>query len=418
MSEDKRAERDRPHECAIYKPLESKRIIFGISGGIAAFKAAEFARALYREGAEIVPVLTKNGARFITPLTLSALTGSRCLTGMFQEEEQEKIPHISYAKRADIFLVLPATADMLARAACGMADDLLTTMLLAFRGPVLFFPSMNPAMYEHPATQANIQRLKSLGYTVVEPGLGSVACGDFGPGRLPDYDTVHFHIRRAVTRQGLEGKKVMVTAGPTREPIDPVRFISNRSSGKMGYAVAKEAALRGAEVTLITGPVSIKPPPGTKVIRVESAAEMAQAVLSGAEGMDVIVMTAAVADYTPEERAESKIKKGPHQELTIRLKRTVDILSELGSGKRPGQILVGFCAETEELVENARKKLFSKGLDLIVGNNILEEGAGFDVDTNRVIILDREENLVELPLLPKEEIAEAIWHRIEELLAG
>ncbi len=413
------AEQKSAEQCShVWQPFRDTRIIFGITGGIAAFRAADYARRLCKEGAEITPVLTENGARFISPLTLSALTGKDCMMDMFHHQKGEAgIPHIDIPKRAHIFVVLPATANFLARAANGMADDLLTTMLLAFQGPVIIFPSMNPAMYTHPATMNNMKRLAELGYQVVDAESGEVACGDRGPGRLPGFETVHFQLRKAITCQTLKEKRVLVTAGPTREPIDPVRYISNRSSGRMGYAVAAEAAVRGAEVTVVTGPTTLPPPSGVRCIRVETAQEMAEQVLGLQKEMDIIVMAAAVADYTPERQEPSKIKKSG-EKISLSLKRTQDILSALGKQVAPGQILVGFCAETENLVENARKKLFAKGIHLIVGNNVLEDGAGFDKDTNKVIILDREENLTELPVLPKEEVADAIWHKVQELISA
>ena len=400
-----------PH---VFRPLEGKNIVFGISGGIAAFKAADYIRGLKKLGANIKVVLTENGARFVTPLTFSALTGNPCFHSMFDQNNPSFMPHIELANWGDVLVILPASADIIGKTANGIADDLLTTLFLSFDSKKLVFPSMNPAMYENPAVQDNIQRLRDRGVVVVEPEEGTVVCGAKGRGRLPGFDTVLVQIRKALAHKDLKGLNILVTSGPTREPIDPIRFISNRSSGKMGLAIAKTAFIRGARVRLVTGPTCMEPPPYFGSIQVETANEMAQEVFKEAEAADIIIMAAAVADYSPVTYSASKIKKSD-QEMTIRLEKTTDILKELGARKKPGQILVGFCAETEDLIENGFKKLEQKNLDLIVANNITEPGAGFDWDTNKVYLIDPDKNMEELPLLHKEEVAERIFDRILKL---
>ncbi len=398
----------------VFKPLEGRRIILGVSGGIAAYKAAEYARNLINLGALVKVVLTENGAKFISPLTFSALTGDRCVTSMFDEKAKSPIPHISIARWGELLLVLPATADVIGKTACGIADDLLTTLFLAFKGKRILFPAMNPVMYNNPAVQDNISRLKDRGISVADPDDGTVACGDTGKGRLPHFEMVLYSVRQALSRQDLGDMNVLVTSGPTREPIDPVRFISNRSSGKMGLALANISSIRGARVRLITGPTCLPPPGHVSIDMVERADEMAKEVLSRASGMDVVVMAAAVSDYAPCSYSDSKLKKSD-EKIVLELGKTRDILLELGKIKTPGQILVGFCAETENLVENAFTKLRRKNLDLIVANDVTEPGAGFDWDTNKVCLIDQEKNVEELPLLHKEEVADRIFDKVLEL---
>ncbi len=398
----------------VFKPLQGRRIIFGVSGGIAAYKAAEYCRNLAKLGAQVRVILTENGTKFVSPLTFSTLTGQQALTSIFHNDLTHPIPHIELAKWAELLVILPATANIIGKTACGIADDLLTTLFLAFKGKKLLFPSMNPVMFENPAVQENISKLRERGVTVAEPEEGTVACGDTGKGRLPDFESVLFLIRKGLASHDLKGLNVLVTSGPTREPIDPVRFISNRSSGKMGLALATVASLRGARAHLISGPTCLRLPSHLPVVRVETAKEMAEHVLLEAKAMDVVIMAAAVADYTPVSYVDTKIKK-TGQKLVLELQRTQDILFELGKAKRPGQILVGFCAETENLIENAFKKLQKKNLDLIVANDVTTPGAGFDWDTNKVFIIDSEENVEELPLLHKEEVAERIFDRIRQL---
>ncbi len=399
----------------VFRPLSGKKILFGVTGGIACFKAAEYVRNLVKEGAEVEVILTKNARNFVTEHSFSALSGKRAETELFDPATCHEIPHISLARRADLLVVLPATADILAKFAHGIADDLLSTVFLSLTGPVLLFPSMNPDMYSHPATQANIHTLKKRGTEVVEPESGLVVCGARGKGRLPSWDTVLFRIKKALWQKNLEGKKILVTAGPTREAIDPVRFISNRSSGKMGFKLAEAASLRGAEVHLVAGPVSLERPGDVNFYTVESAKDMAEAVFSVSGQMDVIIMAAAVSDYAPQLKHENKIKK-TGETLELKLARTTDILMNLGQEKPDWQILAGFCAESQNLVENAFSKLRKKNLDLIIANDITEPGAGFDSDTNRVIIIDAEENIEELPMLDKAEVAERILDKIVELM--
>ncbi len=400
----------------VFRPLEGKRIIFGISGGIAAYKAADYARNLTRLGAKVKVVMTENGARFVCPLTFSALTGNRCLVSMFQEEETGSISHIDLARWGEVFVIVPATANIIAKTASGIADDLLTTLFLAFKGRKILFPAMNPVMFENPMVQENISRLKANGVWVAEPDEGTVACGARGRGRLPEFERVLFLTRRALARQDIKGLNVLVTSGPTREPIDPVRFISNRSSGRMGFALANIASIRGARVQVVSGPTCIGPPAHVPTIQVETAKEMADHVLSEAPGMDMVVMAAAVSDYRPASFSDSKIKKS-QDKMILELEKTTDILSELGKRKGPNQILVGFCAETENVIENGFKKLERKNLDLMVANDVTEPGAGFDCETNKVYLIDSEENVEELPLLHKEEVAERIFDKVVEIRA-
>ncbi len=399
----------------IYMPLFGKKILFGVSGGIAAFKAAEFVRELKKSGAEVKVILTENAQKFISPLTFSALSGNNCFSSLFDQYSSTLIPHIELSDWADVLLCLPATANIISRLANGMADDLLTTTFLSFKGPKLIFPSMNPNMFESHATQENIAKLKSYGYEIIEPTYGRVVCGHKGKGKLVNFDTVRFYIQNVLWPKKLKGKKVLITTGPTREPIDPIRFISNRSSGKMGFCLAESALLRGAQLTLICGPTKKEPKEFIPHLQVETASEMASQVFNLSDNMEIIIMAAAISDYAPSTFLQNKLKKS-QETLKIELKKTTDILKELGKKKQPNQILVGFCAETENLIENAFKKLQEKRLDLIVANNVMEKGAGFDTDTNKVYLIDTEENIEELPLLPKEEVAERIFDKIEKII--
>ncbi len=400
----------------VFMPLSGKRIILGVTGGIACFKAAEYARNLSKEGASVQPLLTENACRFVTEHTFSALTGHRTRTQAFDPSATHEIPHIKLAQKADLLMVLPATADIIAKFAHGIADNLLTTLFLSFKRPVLIFPSMNPDMYNHPATQTNLEILKARGNIIVEPESGTVVCGARGKGKLAGWEKVLYHVKKALWPKPLKDRKILITAGPTREPLDPVRFISNRSSGKMGYKLAEAASLRGADVNLVSGPVALKDPMGTKVKRVETAKEMAQAVFSLAEQMDIVIMAAAVADYSPARFSRQKIKKSD-KDIDIELTRTTDILMKLGEKKTDRVILVGFCAESQDLVQNAFAKLRKKNLDLIIANDITQPGAGFDSDTNRVLLIDQEENVEELPLMDKAEVAERILDKIQEIIA-
>ena len=400
----------------VFKPLSGRKILFGVSGGIACFKAAEYVRNLMREGAEVQVVLTANACKFVTENTFSALSGKKSLSRLFDSSNCYEIPHIKLARQSDLFVVVPATADIMAKFAHGIADDLLSTLFLSFTGPVILFPSMNPDMYGHPATQANMTILKQRGTQVVEPETGTVVCGARGRGRLPGWDKVLFRIKSALWPKPLSGKKILVTAGPTREPVDPVRFLSNRSSGKMGFRLAEAASLRGGTVNLVTGPVALQDPMGVNVARVETSRQMADAVFSLSDEMDIIIMAAAVSDYAPAVFHGQKLKKST-EKPNLELARTADILMELGRKKTGMQVLAGFCAESQDLLQNAFKKLRKKNLDLIIANDITEPGAGFDSDTNRVLIIDAEENVEELPILDKAEVSERILTKIQKIMA-
>ena len=403
-------------EAPPYTPLEGKTVLLGITGGIAAYKAADYSKKIRALGARVIPVMTKHATEFVSPITFAALTGEKVYTDLFCVEGAETIPHIELARSADLFLVLPATANIIAKAANGIADDFLSTLLLAFSGPVLFSPSMNPAMYVHPATQANMERLKALGYRVIEPEIGETACGDRGRGRLPEWSVVREAILKAISPQALRGMNVLVSAGPTREYLDPVRYISNCSSGVMGYAMAMVAFRRGARVTLVSGPVSIPHPPGIEFCPVETAGEMEDIIIGKlSQDAHVIIMTAAVADYTPAVRADRKIKKYT-SELRLDLVRTNDILSQLVKSRKGRQIIVGFCAETQDLKAQAIKKIKLKGADLLIANDVSQPDAGFDVSNNRVLIVSADGDAEALPLLHKEEVGERVWDRIQDLL--
>ncbi len=399
----------------LYTPLQGKTILLGVSGGIAVYKAADYSRKIRALGARVIPVMTMHATEFVSPISFAALTGEKVYTDLFSMERAETIPHIGLARSADILLLLPATANILSKAAHGLADDFLSTLFLAFPGPALFFPSMNSNMYAHPATQANIERLKSFGYRVVGPDTGEMACGDQGKGRLAGWPVVKEAILKAINPQTLDGIKVLISAGPTREYLDPVRYISNRSSGLMGYAMARIALRRGARVTLVSGPVSIPAPPDVEFSPVETAGEMEDAVLRLSQDAQIIVMTAAVADYSPAVRAVQKIKKGAPK-LSLDLIQTKDILSQLVKDRKDRQIIVGFCAETQNLRTQALRKIRQKGPDLLIANDVSQSDAGFDVPTNRVLIVSPGGDIESLPLLHKEELAERIWDRISGLL--
>ncbi len=389
--------------------MSGKKVILGITGGIAAYKAAEVASGLSKKGYRVFPVMTENAARFITPLTFEALCGQPCQIRMF--DAPDPIPHIRLAEDADLLLIAPATADIIAKIAHGIADDLLTSTVLAAVCPLMIAPAMNTHMYENPATQENLRILRERGVLILEPGEGRLACGTEGKGRLPDPEIIIDCVEQEIAcEKDLIGKKVLVTAGPTREMLDPVRFLSNRSSGKMGYAIAINAARRGADVTLVAGPCALSDPLFVKTVHITSAQEMYDAVTEAAPDQDIIIKAAAVADYRPETVADNKIKKSD-SELTLPLARTKDILGTLGANKQPGQFLCGFSMETEDMIARSREKLFRKNLDMIAANNVTEEGAGFAVDTNRITLLVPDEEIV-LPLLSKEEAAQRLLTEI------
>ena len=396
--------------------MKGKSILLGISGGIAAYKAAELVRCFVKAGASVQVVMTENAQRFITPLTLQTLSGQPVGRELFDEQAEARIGHIHAARSTDLMVLAPATANLVAKMAAGIADDYLTTIILATTAPMLVCPSMNVKMYEHPATQRNLATLKQLGYHVLEPDEGYLACNEEGAGRLPDPPVIFEAACRLLTAPSLRGKRVLVSAGPTWEFFDPVRFLSNPSSGKMGYALANAAARRSAKVTLVSGPTALAPPGGVDFHPVVTTAEMQSVVRKAAPEMDVIVMAAAVSDYRPLEVAPQKVKKTAGA-LHVTLTKNPDILADLGRSKPEHQVLVGFAAETENLVENSTEKLVRKNLDFIVANNLTQQGSGFGTDTNVVKIIDLGGVAVEIPCLPKMEVAEMIWDRIERLLA-
>ena len=395
--------------------FHGRRILVGVTGGIAAYKAVELVRLFKKAGADVQVLMTRDAERFIPRLTLGTVSEHPVLVDVFPEDEEGSwTKHITLGRWADLFVIAPATAQTVAKMAGGFCDNMLTAVVLAARCPVLVCPAMDHDMFVHPATKANLERLEHYGHFIMPPAYGELASGLVGQGRLPEPADILAQAAEVLGRVGadlpLQGRKVVVTAGPTRESMDPVRFISNPSSGKMGYALAAVAARRGADVTLISGPTHLDAPAGVKRIDVESAQQMYDAVMQ-VRNADYVLMAAAVSDYAPADRAEHKIKKA-EDDLTLRLRRTKDILAELGREKRDGQILVGFAMETHDELENARRKLESKNLDWIVLNRLNEAGSGFAVDTNRVMLLERGGSEEEMPLMSKESVAEAIWNRI------
>jgi len=398
--------------------LDGKTVIVGVSAGIAAYKVCYLVSRLKREGATVHVIMTEKAAEFVSPLTFETLSGNRCVTDMFDRNFEYDVKHVSLAKAADLFIVAPATADVTAKFAYGLADDMLTTTFLAYGGKKIVVPAMNTGMYENPATQENLAKLKERGIEVVEPASGHLACGDNGPGKMPEPEDLYELVAERIgKKQDLAGKKVLVTCGATREAMDPVRFLTNHSTGKMGIAIAKEAMERGADVTLVKAAVSAPVPEGLTVVEAVSAADMYRQVTDLAKDQDAVVMAAAVADYRPKEVAEHKIKK-QDGELTLELERTQDILQELGNmragGKLPKKLFIcGFSMETQDLVSNSKKKLEKKKCDMIVANDLSEEGAGFAGDTNKVVIItkDAEESL---DLMSKQDVAKEILDRISE----
>ena len=391
--------------------LEGKTVVLGVTGSIAAYKIANLASMLVKQHADVNVIMTKNATNFINPITFETLTSNKCLVDTFDRDFQFNVEHVALAKRADIFMIAPASANVIGKIANGIADDMLTTTIMACRAPKYIAPAMNTNMFENPIVQDNIKKLKGYGYNIITPDTGYLACGDTGAGKLPAEEVLFSYIERELRfEKDMTGKKVVVTAGPTKEAIDPVRFISNHSTGKMGYAIAKCAMERGAEVTLITGETSITKPHFVKIINVESAADMFEAVKEEAETADYIIKAAAVADYTPLHVADEKIKKND-DELAIPLKRTTDILKYLGENKREGQIICGFAMETNDLIKNATKKLEGKNADLIVANNLRDKGAGFKTDTNVVTFIEKS-GVSKLPILSKDEVAKRILDKL------
>ena len=387
--------------------LKGKCVLLGVSGGIAAYKMANVASALRKLGADVEVIMTRNATQFITPITFETLTGHKCMVDTFDRDFKFEVTHISLAKKADVILVAPATANVIAKMAHGIADDMLTTVVLAAKYPKLVSPAMNTGMLENPITQDNIATLEKYGFTVIPSESGVLACKDVGSGRLPKEEVLLDYIFRAIAKpKDLAGLRIAVTAGPTQEPLDPVRYLTNHSSGKMGYAIARMAMLRGAKVTLISGPTALTPPPFVEVVPVVSAQDMFEAVAARQEQADFIFKAAAVADYTPADYSDNKMKK-KDGDLSIPLKRTQDILQHLGSHRRPGQVICGFSMETQNMLENSQAKLVKKKVDMICANNLKVAGAGFGVDTN-VITLITPQGAEELPLLSKEEAANRI----------
>lgn len=387
--------------------LKGKTVLLGVTGGIAAYKAATLASALVKQHAAVEVVMTENATQFVTPLTFEQLTGRRTMVDTFDRNFSHQVEHISLAERTDLVMIAPATANVCAKLAHGLADDMLTTTVLACRCPKLIAPAMNTNMYENPVTQDNLQILRRYGWDVIEPASGRLACGAVGKGKMPEPDDLLQHILKYLALpHDLEGKKVVVTAGPTQESLDPVRYLTNHSTGKMGYAIAKMAMLRGADVTLISGPTAITPPPFVKVVNVVSAQDMFDAMAIAAPTADFIFKAAAVADYTPADYNDNKIKK-KDGDMSIPLKRTQDILKYLGEHRREGQIICGFSMETENMLENSRAKLSRKNVDMICANNLKQDGAGFGVDTNVITVITKQE-ILELPLQSKEAAANEI----------
>lgn len=394
--------------------LKNKTIVLGVSGGIAVYKAVEVLRLLTKAGADVHVVMTANACEFVTPLTFQTLSKNPVHTALFDLYQEREIGHISLAERADLFLVAPATANLIGKIANGLADDLLTTSLMATRAPVLICPAMNTNMYRNPFYQRNHRHLVAEGYHLLEPVSGELACGWEGQGKLPDPQMIFAAASRLLAPADLVGIKILVTAGPTREEIDPVRYLSNYSSGKMGYAIAAAAAARGAQVTLISGPVSLVPPVGVEIVAVSSALEMQQALADRFAATDVVIKAAAVADYRPAQRAGQKIKK-QKDTFSLQLEKNPDLLAELGQ-RKTRQLLIGFAAETEHLLENAATKLRNKNLDFIVANDVSAPGSAFGGDTNQVKFLFADGQVEELPLLTKDQVAQRLLDRVVERL--
>ncbi len=384
--------------------LKGKTIILGVTGGIAAYKSAYLTSLLVKAGAKVQVIMTEHAQEFIKPLTFEALTNTRCLTDTFDRNHEYSTEHVALAKKADAVIIAPATANVIAKLARGLADDMLTTTVLACSCPKIIAPAMNTRMYENPVTRDNIELLKNYGMEVVEPAEGRLACGDTGAGKMPEPDILFQYVLKACAfEKDMEGKKVLVTAGPTQENIDPVRYITNHSTGKMGYSIARICAFRGAQVTLVTGKTSIEPPLFVQVVEVTTARDMYEAVTARSDEMDIIIKSAAVADFRPKTVSDEKIKKAG-EELVLEMERTDDILSYLGSHKKEGQYLCGFSMETENMLENSKAKLKKKNVDMIVANNLKVQGAGFGTDTN-IVTLITQNSIKELDILTKEEVA-------------
>lgn len=391
--------------------LKGKNIVLGVTGGIACYKACELASALVKQHADVQVIMTENATKFVSPMTFEQLTGNKALTDTFDRNFVHSVEHISVADKADMVIIAPATANIIAKLAHGIADDMLTTTVLACRCPKAIAPAMNTAMYENPVTQDNIKTLIHYGWEVIEPDTGRLACGAVGKGKLVTPERLlEACIHTAAHEKDMTGMKVLVTAGPTREALDPVRFLTNHSSGKMGYAIAKAAARRGADVTLVSGKVDLPKPAYINVVDIVSAQDMYDAVMANSESADIIIKAAAVADYRPATVADNKIKKSD-DDLSIPLERTKDILKTLGETKKDGQFLCGFSMETENMIENSKAKLIKKGLDMIAANNVKVEGAGFGTDTNILTLITKDDQK-ELPIMSKDEAADALLDAI------
>ncbi len=391
--------------------LKGKNIVLGVTGSIAAYKIATLASMLMKLHANVHVIMTENATQFITPVTFETLTGRKCLVDTFDRNFEFSVEHVSLAKMADVFLIAPASANVIGKVAHGIADDMLTTTFMACRCPRILAPAMNVNMYENPILQNNLKICESFGMEIIKPAVGYLACGDTGAGKMPEPEELLDYIKKAVAcDKDLAGKKILITAGPTREVIDPVRYLTNHSTGKMGYAIARMASYRGAEVTLVTGPTEIPKPRFVRVIPIESARQMYEAVVSEAEKQDIIIKAAAVADYRPAQVSEEKIKK-TDGDMAIALERTDDILGYLGAHKKTGQFLCGFSMETQNMLENSRGKLEQKNLDMIVANNLKTAGAGFGTDTNVVTILTKDSQL-ELEKMSKEQVADRLLDEI------
>lgn len=391
--------------------LKGKTVLLGITGSIAAYKIAYLASALHKLHADVHVLMTENATNFINPITFETLTGNKCLVDTFDRNFQFQVEHVSIAKKADVVMIAPASANVIGKLANGLADDMLTTTVMACRCQKILAPAMNTAMYENPVVQDNIRKLQTYGYEVITPASGYLACGDTGAGKMPEPETLlEYILKEAAFQKDLAGKKLLVTAGPTQEAIDPVRCLTNHSSGKMGYAIAKMAMLRGAEVTLVSGPTAIEPPLFVKVVPVTSARDMFEAVTGLSDEQDIIIKAAAVADYRPKQVSEDKVKKKDDQ-ASIELERTDDILKYLGQHKKQGQFLCGFSMETKDMLRNSRAKLEKKNLDMVAANNLKVEDAGFQGDTNVLTLITQDEE-VSLPLMSKEDAALKILDKI------
>ena len=395
--------------------LRGKTVVLGVTGSIAAYKIATLASMLVKKQASVHVIMTKNATNFINPITFETLTGHKCLVDTFDRNFEFQVEHVSLAKQADVVMIAPASANVIGKLAHGLADDMLTTTLLACKCPRIVSPAMNTAMFENPIVQDNLKILEKYGYEVIQPASGYLACGDTGSGKMPEAETLYQYIERTLAGpKDLVGKKVLVTAGPTQENIDPVRYITNHSSGKMGYAVARAAMLRGADVTLVSGQTTLTPPMFVKYVQITTAEEMYQEVISRSDEQDIIIKAAAVADYRPKTVYENKVKKKEGQ-MAIELERTKDILAYLGEHKKENQFLCGFSMETENMIGNSRAKLQKKNLDMVAANNVKVEGAGFQGDTNVMTLITQDQEIA-LPLMSKEEVADKILDTIRSAM--